>query len=119
VELAKQNISGLKQFLWRPRPKTLLTVVEQKKIKKKLKEYSKEFDEEDALLSNKASTEVQEKRRAQLIAYKEFITKFDQLKAKEADVRVGLFGFDPYNMSNEGEELLIEEIINIIEEIVE
>jgi translation initiation factor 3 subunit B len=119
LELAKQNIIGLKQFVWRPRPKTLLTLAEQKKIRKKLKEYSKEFDEEDAALSNKASTEVQEKRRAQLMAYKEFITKFDGMKMKEADLRVALYGFDPYDISNKGEDLFLEEIIEVVEEIVE
>ena len=120
-ELAKQNISGLKQFVWRPRPKTLLSSAEQKKIKKNLKDYSKEFEEEDAALSNKASTEVQEKRRAQLTAYKSLIAKFDSLKEMEAEKRISLYGFDPYVWDNEedAEEQVIEEIVEVVEEIVD
>jgi translation initiation factor 3 subunit B len=37
-----------KQFIWRPRPRTLLTKEKQRQIRKNLKEYSKTFDEDDA-----------------------------------------------------------------------
>jgi translation initiation factor 3 subunit B len=37
-----------KQFIWRPRPRTLLTKEQQRRIRKNLKEYSWTFDEEDA-----------------------------------------------------------------------
>ncbi|KAJ3371648.1 Translation initiation factor 3 subunit b [Kappamyces sp. JEL0680] len=117
VELSKQNITGLKQFLWRPRPKTLLTAAEQKKIKKNLKEYSKEFDEEDAIQSNKASSEVQEKRRAQLASYRAFIAKFDELKEAEAERRVAVYGFDPYAPPVD-EDRYVEVLIEETEEIV-
>ena len=37
-----------KQFLWRPRPRTLLSKEHQRQIRKGLREYSRAFDEEDA-----------------------------------------------------------------------
>ena len=91
------------------------------KIKKNLKDYSKEFDDEDAALSNKASTEVQEKRRAQLSAYKSFMVRFDSLKEKEVAERISLYGFDPYAMDDYGDsdEQVVEEIIELVEEVVE
>lgn len=117
-ELAKQNIIGLKQFVWRPRPATLLPLSAQKKIKKNLKNYSKEFDEEDAAQSNKASTEVQEKRKSQLMDYKAFIGKFDELKEKEKDARIKIFGFDPYARDEGFFEEMVE-VVELIEEIVD
>jgi translation initiation factor 3 subunit B len=100
-ELAKQNIAGLKQFLWRPRPKTILPLAVQKKIKKNLKVYAKEFEEEDLIMSNKASTEVQDKRRSQISAYKALMAKFEKMKGAEKEERVKLYGFDPYEEFDE------------------
>lgn len=46
-----------KQFLWRPRPATLLSKDAQRKIRKELREYSRAFDEEDAAEENRGSAE--------------------------------------------------------------
>ncbi|KAF8313816.1 translation initiation factor eIF-3b [Clavulina sp. PMI_390] len=46
-EQEKHIIDKFKQFLWRPRPRTLLPKQRQKEIRKNLKEYSRAFDEED------------------------------------------------------------------------
>lgn len=46
-QLLKENIDAFKQLLWRPRPKSLLSEEEKKKIRKNLKQYSKQFDQED------------------------------------------------------------------------
>ncbi|ORX44427.1 translation initiation factor eIF-3b [Hesseltinella vesiculosa] len=45
--LFKQNIDKFKQLLWRPRPHSLLTQDMKKKIKKNLRQYAKQFEEED------------------------------------------------------------------------
>ena len=47
-----------KQFLWRPRPPTLLTKEKQRQIRKNLKEYSRQFDEEDAAEESNVSAEL-------------------------------------------------------------
>jgi translation initiation factor 3 subunit B len=115
-EITKQNITGFKQVVWRPRPKTLLSTAQQKKVKKNLKEYSKKFDEEDAMESNKASVEVQERRRTSWADYKEMMEKFARMASEQKDTRVALCGLDPLEESTEG---WIEEIIDEIEEIME
>ncbi|CAO3648577.1 unnamed protein product [Cunninghamella blakesleeana] len=45
--LFRQNIDKFKQLLWRPRPPTLLTNDMKRKIKKNLRQYSKQFEEDD------------------------------------------------------------------------
>ncbi|KAF9044817.1 translation initiation factor eIF-3b [Hymenopellis radicata] len=47
-ELVKQIQDRFKQFIWRPRPRTLLSKEQQRQVRKNLKEYSRVFDEEDA-----------------------------------------------------------------------
>ncbi len=52
-----------KQWLWRPRPATLLPKDEQKQIRKNLREYSKVFDEEDQYEQDTANIAIVEHRR--------------------------------------------------------
>jgi len=47
-ELEKHIQDRFKQFIWRPRPPSLLTKNQQREIRKNLKKYSQKFDEEDA-----------------------------------------------------------------------
>lgn len=58
VELQKHTLDKFKQFLWRPRPPTLLTRDDQKKIKKNLREYSRQFEEQDQLEASNVSSEL-------------------------------------------------------------
>ncbi len=62
-ELQKQPLEKFKQFVWRPRPATLLPKDEQKKIKKNLREYSRQFDEDDAAEESNVSAELLAHRR--------------------------------------------------------
>ena len=57
TELIKQPGDKFKQFLWRPRPPTLLKKDQQKKVRKELKDHSRIFDEEDAAEENRGSAE--------------------------------------------------------------
>jgi hypothetical protein len=63
------------QFLWRPRPPTLLPQKQIKEIKKNLKKYSAEFDLKDKFKSSTKSKEVLEKRRAKLEEFQKFRTR--------------------------------------------
>src|SRR5947209_2180467 len=64
--LREEHIDKFKQFLWRPRPPTMLSKEEQKRIRKSLREYSKQFDEEDQFELEVANKEVVEARKRQL-----------------------------------------------------
>ncbi|GAA6042531.1 hypothetical protein JCM8097_004652 [Rhodosporidiobolus ruineniae] len=56
------KLDRFKQLLWRPRPPTLLSGAEQKKIRKNLREYARQFDEQDQLEAANENTELVEKR---------------------------------------------------------
>ncbi|KAF8591896.1 translation initiation factor eIF-3b [Ramaria rubella] len=62
-ELEKHILDRFKQFLWRPRPRTLLNKEQQRTIRKNLREYSRTFDEEDAAEEGKVSAELIAQRK--------------------------------------------------------
>ena len=61
--MREEHIDRFKQLSWRPRPATLLTKEEQKKVRKNLREWSKIFDEADYNKKNAANRAVVEHRR--------------------------------------------------------
>ncbi|KAH8096621.1 translation initiation factor eIF-3b [Cristinia sonorae] len=63
TELQKNILDRFKQFLWRPRPRTLLTKEQQRQIRKSLKEYSRQFEEEDAAEESNVSAELIAQRK--------------------------------------------------------
>ncbi|PWN87706.1 translation initiation factor eIF-3b [Acaromyces ingoldii] len=46
-ELQKQVLDRFKQLLWRPRPRSLLTKEEQKRVRRNLRELGRQFEDED------------------------------------------------------------------------
>ncbi len=60
--LKRVNLKNFLQFLWRPRPQTLLTDTQQKEIKKNLKKYYPQFEAKDRMRVTRASKEMLEKR---------------------------------------------------------
>lgn len=61
--LKEAPVEKFKQFLWRPRPTTLLSREEQKQVRRNLREYSREFDELDKEMEEGANLAVIEARR--------------------------------------------------------
>jgi len=57
-EIEKHILDRFKQFIWRPRPRTLLNKEQQKQIRRNLREYSRAFDEEDAAEESNISAEL-------------------------------------------------------------
>ena len=123
-QLHEEHIEKFKQWQWRPRPPTLLTKEEQKQIRKNLREYSRQFEQEDADRGASADLAVVEGRRRMLdewYAWREAIEEevaYDRedlglppdphtalLKAKTEEIAGG-----------EEEEQVIEEIV---EEVLE
>lgn len=64
--LREEHIDKFKQLFWRPRPPTLLSKEEQKQIRKNLREYSKDFDEQDRIEEDKEKGAIVEQRRRML-----------------------------------------------------
>lgn len=61
--LREEHIDKFKQLSWRPRPPTLLSRDEQKTIRKNLREYSKDFEEQDRIEEDKEKGAIVEERR--------------------------------------------------------
>lgn len=104
TSISKQLIQGFKQFIWRPRPDSLLSEKEMKQIRKNLKEFSREFDVEDAADLTKSSREVVDKRKAQWKEWKDLEAKWAEIYASQYEARVKLYGFDPDKVLKESEE---------------
>ena len=117
-QLREEPVEKFKQWLWRPRPASLLTKEEQKQIRKNLREYSKVFDQEDADRGASADLAVVEHRRNLLdewLAWREMVVEEVSAERRELglpeDPLEGLI-----KKTDEGEDQVIEEIV---EEIVE
>ena len=107
-EIEKHILDRFKQFLWRPRPKTLLSKEQQKKIRKNLREYSRVFEEEDAAEESNVS--------AELIAHrKRLVDEWNawRVKCKDERKRRG-----KYARAVQGESVQ-EEIAVWVDEVVE
>jgi translation initiation factor 3 subunit B len=125
-QLFRENIPQFKQLLWRPRPATLLSKEQQKQIKKNLKEYSREFEEIDAAMSNQASREVIERRVSLFKEWKEYRSRSLKEFNSVAKKRIEIWGgFDPAAVAEDEEadkeelEEMVEDVIDEVEEIVD
>ncbi|KAJ5540315.1 Eukaryotic translation initiation factor 3 subunit B [Penicillium frequentans] len=83
--LSENPTEKFKQFLWRPRPPTLLSKEEQKQVRKNLREYSKEFDEEDRFAVDIANTAVVETRKRVLNEWLAWMRQEKELQAEEKE----------------------------------
>jgi translation initiation factor 3 subunit B len=117
TEMTKQNISQFKQFLWRPRPASLLSKAEQKKVKKNLKEYLKEFETHDMQMQNKSSLDTVQKRQQQWKEYESFIDKCRKSYENGSELRAKIYGVN-YGQTLEMVEVMRERL-EIYDEIVE
>jgi translation initiation factor 3 subunit B len=117
-QLREEPVEKFKQWVWRPRPASLLTKEEQKQIRKNLREYSKVFDQEDADRGASADLAVVEHRRRLLdewLSWREQVEEDVKAERRERDLPE-----DPLEgllkTTEECEDQVIEEIV---EEIVE
>lgn len=125
-QLREQPTEKFKQWLWRPRPASLLTKEEQKQIRKNLREYSKVFEQEDADRGASADLAVVEERRRLLDEWLSWRAEIEERAAYDREL-AGL-PQDPLekligNASDQGEseviEELVEEVLEESEEIVQ
>ncbi|KAF2842897.1 eukaryotic translation initiation factor 3 subunit B [Patellaria atrata CBS 101060] len=121
--LREEHIEGFKQIAWRKRPPTLLSKDQQKDVRKKLRDYSKEFEAEDLAKKNTATRAVVEHRRRLLEEWNAWRQRVMEDLEDE--------GVDPEDLrgpqdGKEGEEPeegqvveeIVEEIIKETEEVV-
>lgn len=107
-EIARQSLDKLKEFIWRPRPATLLSKEQQKSIRKNLKEYSKKFEEEDAAESANVSQELIAHRRKLLSDWDEWRVS---VKNELDELRKATGRALPHVLRHDENELTIEEVV--------
>eukprot|EP00123_Amoebidium_parasiticum_P007701 comp18298_c0_seq1/m.19342 comp18298_c0_seq1/g.19342 ORF comp18298_c0_seq1/g.19342 comp18298_c0_seq1/m.19342 type:complete len:664 (-) comp18298_c0_seq1:915-2906(-) len=119
-QLYNESLEKFYQFIWRPRPPTLLTDDEIKAVRKNLKTYSIKFDQEDLISGDKASKEQIEKRRKQWNDYQEFrkrsIAEYKERREERIAIRDGQASEDEGDTLDDEEvvELFIEEKVEVI-----
>ena len=115
-ELTKQIQDRFKQFIWRPRPRSLLSKEQQRQIRKNLREYSRKFDEEDAAEESNVSAELIALRKRLVDEWNAWRT----LRRKEnADERVQRSDKRARDKEDKEEiEVWVDEVIEQTEEIV-
>lgn len=110
--LREEHIDRFKQFLWRPRPPTMLSKEERKAIRKNLREYSRQFDEEDTFEAETANREVVEARKRQLDEWRAWRERVEK-ELRMQRVELGLEE-DPEaerRKRDEKEDTVVEEIV--------
>ncbi|KMU78271.1 eukaryotic translation initiation factor 3 subunit B [Coccidioides immitis RMSCC 3703] len=123
--LTEHAVEKFKQLVWRPRPPTLLSKEEQKKVRRNLREYSREFDEEDKYAVDIANTAIVEMRKRLLNEWTAWLKKEKEMVEEEREV-LGLpkYEEEPAAKPTPGAEddtiveEIVEEIIEESEEIV-
>ncbi|KAI4232438.1 MAG: hypothetical protein LQ349_005013 [Xanthoria aureola] len=109
--LREDHIEKFKQFLWRPRPPTLLSRDEQKQIRKNLREYSKDFDEQDRIEEDKERGAVVEERRRLLsewLAWRERETEDLEDERRELGLDAGRGDVEKKEEAEEGKKVVEE-----------
>jgi len=65
-QLFHTPVEKFKQFLWRPRPPSLLTKELQRKVRRELKDHSRGFDEQDQAEENRGTAEKRAQREREV-----------------------------------------------------
>ena len=110
--LRKQPLERLCQFLWRPRPQTLLSEDKIKEIRKNLKKYADDFDAKDRLAHSKLSKEIIAKRQEQVREYRAILEKNQKIWQENLPKRLELRGLvqeEELEFEEEEYEFLIKE----------
>lgn len=110
--LREEHIDKFKQLLWRPRPPTLLSKEEQKTIRKNLREYSRDFDEQDRIEEDKEKGAIVEERRRMLSEWLAWREREEEEVRGEREAAGGSKDSVEINGEvEEGEARVVEEIV--------
>ncbi|PCH40766.1 translation initiation factor eIF-3b [Wolfiporia cocos MD-104 SS10] len=118
-ELEKHILDRFKQFLWRPRPRSLLTKEQQRQIRRNLKEYSRQFEEEDAAEESNVSAELIAQRKRLVDEWNAWRARIKEDVADERRRRGKKLDSEGEQQSEESKEEIevwIDEVIEQIEE---
>ncbi|KAI0068380.1 translation initiation factor eIF-3b [Artomyces pyxidatus] len=116
-EVEKHLLDRFKQFLWRPRPPSLLTKEQKRLVRKNLKEFSRAFEEEDAAEESNVSAELIAQRKRLVDEWNAWRIRCQEEVAEERRAR-GVRQEPTRRQEEEREEIevWVEEVIEQIEE---
>lgn len=118
-QLEHRPVDKFKQFLWRPRPPTLLSKELQRKVRRELKEHSRGFDEQDQNEDNLGSAEIQAQREREVKEWNAWRKRNVERLLSERKARgKELVSADSGRAQEEVEEW-VEELVQETEEVVE
>ncbi|RZR94433.1 hypothetical protein BHM03_00023120 [Ensete ventricosum] len=108
------------QFVWRPRPPSLLSAEKEEEIAKNLKKYSKKYEAEDQDVSMQLNEQDRRKRKLLQEQWNEWVTKWKQLHEEERQLRIELRDgvVSDEEEEYEAKEVEVEEVLDITEEVV-
>lgn len=109
------------QFLWRPRPPSLLSPEKEEEIANNLKKYSKKYEAEDQDVSMLLSEQDREKRKTLMDEWEMWVGRWkqwqdeDKLERPELRVEEASDEEDEY----EYKEVEVEEFLEVTEEVLD
>ncbi|KAG7191697.1 Translation initiation factor 3 subunit b [Scheffersomyces spartinae] len=106
--LREEPIDQFKEFIWRPRPASLLSSADKKTVRKNIKEYSAQFDENDAMEADAATREAILNRKRKLEEWRAYRAHFANKNTKENNVEAEVI--------EEIKEVIIEEKVEAVEQ---
>ncbi|VFQ75834.1 unnamed protein product [Cuscuta campestris] len=108
------------QFLWRPRPPSLLSKEKEEEIAKNLKKYSKKYEAEDQDVSLQLSEQDRQKRRRLKDEWEAWINEWKRVHEEEKLERLRLRDGEESDEDEEYEakEVMFEDVIDVSEEVL-
>lgn len=109
----RKSLDKLGLFSWRPCPPSCLSKESLKQIKRNLKDYSKQFEEQDYMETAQAASKSTKNFQQLVDEWKYYLSKWSSKSEKEKAERSNLLGLS----SGKNENLIVEEWIDeVIEE---
>ncbi|MQM15581.1 hypothetical protein Taro_048527 [Colocasia esculenta] len=108
------------QFLWRPRPPSLLSTEKEEEISKNLKKYSKKYEAEDQDVSLLLNEQDREKRKMLKEEWDRWVKEWKQCHEEDKAERQRLRDGEASDEEEEYEakEVEVEEVLDVMEEVV-
>lgn len=109
------------QFLWRPRPPSLLTHEKEEEIAKNLKKYTKKYEDEDHQIYQVIDEQEKQRRQKLQEEWEGWLKKWEQLHEEEKMARQSLRDGEDSEDEEEYDvkEVEVEEVIAVNEEVLQ
>ena len=107
-QLKHQRQDKFYQLLWRPRPPSLLSVAQEKEVRKNLREYSKKYEAEDALARAGLQGDMLKQRQEKSQQFEAWLKMKDEEYKAQRQARIDMRG--GLESDNESAYTLVEDV---------